>query len=104
MRPSTQDPPIRTRVGQFDSALLRYAATRKTCRTTPVGLLLGVGHPRAQLRSARQPVKRMFNTTSQAPAASGHLPDPRPATGGVAAKWKALLFMAGVLFLFPLAL
>src|SRR3954463_12649910 len=26
MRLSTQDPPIRTRVGQFDSALLRYAA------------------------------------------------------------------------------
>jgi hypothetical protein len=46
----------------------------------------------------------MFNTPTQEPAASGHLPDPRPATGGVAAKWKALLFMAGVLFPFPLAL
>ena len=29
---------------------------------------------------------------------------PRRATGRLAAKWKALLFMAGVLFLFPLAL
>jgi uncharacterized protein len=33
-----------------------------------------------------------------------HLPDPRHATGGLAAKWKALLFMVGVLLLFPLVL
>ena len=44
------------------------------------------------------------STPSQEPAAPGHLPDPRHARGGLAAKWKALLFMAGVLFLFPLAL
>lgn len=46
----------------------------------------------------------MIDTPSQEPAAPGHLPSPRHATGGLAAKWKALLFMAGVLFLFPLTL
>jgi hypothetical protein len=46
----------------------------------------------------------MIDTPSQEPAAPGHLPDPRDATGRLAAKWKALLFMVGVLMLFPLAL
>jgi membrane protease YdiL (CAAX protease family) len=46
----------------------------------------------------------MIDTPSEEPAAPGHLPGPRHATGGLAAKWKALLFMAGVLLLFPLAL
>src|SRR4051812_16415584 len=46
----------------------------------------------------------MIDTPTQVPAAPGHLPGPRHATGGLAAKWKALLFMAGVLLLFPLAL
>jgi hypothetical protein len=60
-------------------------------------------HPRVQLSSAHQ-LEAMIDTPSQEPAAPGHLPGPRHATGGLAAKWKALLFMAGVLFLFPLAL
>ena len=46
----------------------------------------------------------MIDAPSQEPAAPGHLPDPRDATGGLAAKWKALLFMVGVLMLFPLSL
>lgn len=46
----------------------------------------------------------MLNTPSQEPAAPRHLRDPRDATRGLAAKWKALLFMVGVLLLFPLAL
>ena len=45
----------------------------------------------------------MIDAPSREPAAPGHIPDPRDATG-LAAKWKALLFMAGVLFLFPLTL
>src|SRR5262245_57941419 len=44
----------------------------------------------------------MPDTPSQEPATPGHLPGLRYATGGLAAKWQALLFMAG--FLFPLAL
>src|SRR3954465_6302820 len=46
----------------------------------------------------------MINTSSQQPAAPEQLPHPRHATRRLAAKWKASLFMAGVLFLFPLAL
>jgi len=46
----------------------------------------------------------MIDKPSQELAAPRVLPDPRHATDGLAAKWKALLFMAGVLFLFPLAL
>jgi membrane protease YdiL (CAAX protease family) len=46
----------------------------------------------------------MIDTPSQRPAPPGHLPDPRHATRRLAAKWKALLFMVGVLLLFPLAL
>ncbi len=46
----------------------------------------------------------MIDTPSQEPAAPRERPGPRHATGGLAAKWKAFLFMAGVLFLFPLAL
>ena len=46
----------------------------------------------------------MIDTASQEPAAPGHPPDPRNARGGLAAKWKALLFMVGVLLLFPLTL
>ncbi len=42
----------------------------------------------------------MIDASSQEPAAPG----PRHATGKLAAKWKALLFMVGVLLLFPLAL
>src|SRR3954466_192290 len=53
--------------------------TRKTCRTRPVGRLLGVGHPRAQLRSRIRQLDAMFNTPSQEPAVPGHLPDLRPA-------------------------
>jgi membrane protease YdiL (CAAX protease family) len=45
----------------------------------------------------------MIDTPSQQPA-PGHLPDPRDATGGLAAKWRALLFMVGVLVLLPLSL
>ena len=55
------------------------------------------------MSSAHQ-LEAMIDTPSQEPAAPGHLPGPRQATGGLAAKWKALLFMVGVLFLFPLAL
>jgi membrane protease YdiL (CAAX protease family) len=54
--------------------------------------------------SSSHELEAMIDTPSQEPAAPGHLPGPRHATGGLAAKWKALLFMAGVLFLFPLAL
>ena len=46
----------------------------------------------------------MIDTPSQEPAAPGPLPGPQHATGGLAAKWKAFLFMAGVLLLFPLTL
>ncbi|MEZ5288409.1 MAG: hypothetical protein R2712_27105 [Vicinamibacterales bacterium] len=46
----------------------------------------------------------MSDAPSHAHTAPGHLPVPRSATMGVAAKWKALLFMAGVLVLFPVAL
>jgi hypothetical protein len=105
MRLSTQDPPIRTRVGQFDSALLRYAA--RLARRVEQGLSAYYSGSDTRGRSCARHISQldaMFNTASQEPAAPGHLPDPRPATGGVAAKWKALLFMAGVLFLFPLAL
>lgn len=46
----------------------------------------------------------MNDTSSQELAAPAHLLPPRPATGGLAAKWKALLFMVCVLLLFPLSL
>ena len=46
----------------------------------------------------------MIDTPSQEPVAPMHLPGLRDATGRLAAKWKALLFMAGVLLLFPWAL
>src|SRR4030095_13626490 len=49
-------------------------------------------------------LEAMIDTPSQEPAAPGHPPGPRHATGGLAAEWKSLLFMAGVLFLLPLAL
>src|SRR4051812_27650009 len=39
-------------------SLALCSETRKTCRTGPVGLLLGVGHPTAQLRSAHHPIRR----------------------------------------------
>lgn len=46
----------------------------------------------------------MVNTPSPNPAAPVDLPGSTHATGEWPAKWKALLFMAGVLLLFPLAL
>jgi uncharacterized protein len=46
----------------------------------------------------------MIDTISQEPAAAEHPPGPRHASAGLPAKWKAFLFMAGVLLLFPLAL
>src|SRR3954465_16025341 len=46
----------------------------------------------------------MIATPSQEPAAPGHLPDPLHAREGLAAKWRAFLFIAGFLFLFPWAL
>jgi membrane protease YdiL (CAAX protease family) len=47
--------------------------------------------------------KATIDASSQEPAEPGHLAGPRHAKG-LAAKWKALLFMAWVLFLFPLSL
>lgn len=46
----------------------------------------------------------IIDTPSRKLAAPGDRPDPRHAAGGLPAKWKAFLFMAGVLLLFPLAL
>src|SRR3954469_22335066 len=46
----------------------------------------------------------MIDTPSEEPAAPGQIPGTRHATRGLAAKWKALLCMGGVLLLFPLAL
>jgi membrane protease YdiL (CAAX protease family) len=46
----------------------------------------------------------MIDTPSQKPAAPGDRPGLRLAAGGLPAKWKAFLFVTGVLLLFPLAL
>src|SRR4051812_27650008 len=90
------------RVGQFDSALLRYAP--RLARRVEQGRSACYSGSDTRRRSCARHITQldaMFNTPSQESAAPGHLPDPRPATGGVAAKWKALLFMAGGVFLFP---
>ena len=102
---AVQDPPIRTRVGQFDSARLRYAA--RLARRVEKSRAAYYEAPDTRRRSCARHISEleaMFNTPSQEPAAPRHLPDPRDATKGLAAKWKALLFMVGVLLLLPLAL
>lgn len=71
--------------------------------TCQLGLLLVIQTPEGAVKLAIR-LEAMINTPSQEPAAPEHLPRPRHATGGLAAKWKALLFMAGVLLLFPLSL